>query len=233
MDSKHVYIAIAGVSQDMASEGISKSRKNEQQGYRFRGIDEVMNTLAPLLVKHGLLILPRMISRTATSYQAKSGGTIFNVAVEAEFDFVSVKDGSLHVVRMFGEAMDSADKATNKAMSAAYKYAAFQAFCIPTEGDNDADAHHHEVAPQRTSAPKPAPKPAAAPSDNKLTPQQRQRLGAIAKKAGRSSDDVKAWLKAVYGVGSSAQIPQSDYDTIVEALEARGPLPMPNDGPEA
>src|SRR5690606_19364534 len=46
-----------------------------------------------------------------------------------------------------GEAMDSADKATNKAMSAAYKYAAFQTFCIPTEGDNDADATTHEVAP--------------------------------------------------------------------------------------
>jgi hypothetical protein len=41
--------------------------------------------------------------------------------------------------------MDSADKATNKAMSAAYKYAALQAFCIPTEADNDADAHHPEV----------------------------------------------------------------------------------------
>ena len=63
------------------------------------------------------------------------------VTVDAEFDFVSALDGSKHTVRTFGEAMDSADKATNKAMSAAYKYAAFQAFAIPTEGDNDADAH--------------------------------------------------------------------------------------------
>jgi len=65
--------------------------------------------------------------------------------VEAEFDFVSVKDGSKVTARSFGEAMDSADKATNKAMSAAYKYTAFQTFCIPTEGDNDADAHTQEV----------------------------------------------------------------------------------------
>jgi hypothetical protein len=41
--------------------------------------------------------------------------------------------------------MDSGDKATNKAMSAAYKYAAFQAFSIPTESDNDADASTHVV----------------------------------------------------------------------------------------
>lgn len=253
MESKKVYAAIAGVSGEMAAEGISKTRKNEQQGYRFRGIDEVMNALAPVLVKHGLLILPRMINRIATSYQSKTGGTIFNVAVEAEFDFVSVDDGSLHVVKMFGEAMDSADKATNKAMSAAYKYAAFQAFCIPTEGDNDADAHHHEVAPQRKTAP---PRARAAnetrggkwvdateaepdyrastpePSTAKLTPQQRQRLGTIAKKAGRNSDDVKGWLKTVYGVTTSAQLLQGDYDAICQALEARGPLPLPGDGQE-
>jgi hypothetical protein len=43
--------------------------------------------------------------------------------------------------------MDMADKATNKAMSAAYKYACLQAFCIPTEGDNDADASTPDVAP--------------------------------------------------------------------------------------
>jgi hypothetical protein len=48
--------------------------------------------------------------------------------------------------------MDSGDKATNKAMSAAFKYAAFQAFCIPTEGDNDADAHTPEVAPKQMAA---------------------------------------------------------------------------------
>ena len=51
-----------------------------------------------------------------------------------------------HIVKTFGEAMDSGDKATNKAMSAAYKYACFKAFSIPTEGDNDADATAHGLA---------------------------------------------------------------------------------------
>ncbi len=57
----------------------------------------------------------------------------------------------MHTVRTFGEAMDRGDKATNKAMSAAYKYAAFQTFAIPTEGDNDADASSHEVSPRRSA----------------------------------------------------------------------------------
>lgn len=143
-----VYKAIAAVMAEMAKHGIAKDRRNTQgTGYNFRGIDDVYNALAPLLSANGLVILPRMIGRTCEERQAKSGGNLFYVTVEAEFDLVSADDGSKHTIRTFGEAMDSGDKATNKAMSAAFKYAAFQAFCIPTEGDNDADAHTPEVAP--------------------------------------------------------------------------------------
>lgn len=141
-----VYQAILGVAADMAKDGISKSRKNDQQGYKFRGIDEVLNALSPSLVKNQLVILPRIMARSVAERVTQKGGTLFYVTVEAEFDFISAVDGSVHTVRTFGEAMDSGDKATNKAMSAAYKYAAFQAFCIPTEGDNDADATTHDIA---------------------------------------------------------------------------------------
>jgi hypothetical protein len=143
-----IYQCINAVQKQMAASGISKDRKNQQQGYSFRGIDDVFNALSPVLAAQGLCILPRMLTRECVERQTKSGGTLFYVTVEAEFDFVCAEDGSKHTVKTFGEAMDSADKATNKAMSAAYKYAAFQAFAIPTEGDNDADAHHHEVAPK-------------------------------------------------------------------------------------
>lgn len=146
MDTGHdIYKVIAAASLDLSKEGISKDRKNDQQGYKFRGIDDVYNALAPIIAKHGLVILPRILSRAVTERATAKGGVLFYVVVEAEFDFVAASDGSKHVVRTYGEAMDSADKATNKAMSAAYKYAAFQTFCIPTEGDNDADKSHHEV----------------------------------------------------------------------------------------
>lgn len=143
-----VYKAIAAVSQELAATGIGKTRKNQQQGYSFRGIDEVLNALAPLLPKHGLLVLPRMVSRSMTERQSNKGGVLFSVVVEAEFDFVAVADGSVHVVRTYGEAMDSADKATNKAMSVAYKYSVFLTFCVPVEAmAEDADAVTHEVVP--------------------------------------------------------------------------------------
>lgn len=142
-----VYAAIAAVTADLSRVGIAKGRRNTQQGYNFRGIDDVYNVLAPALAAHKLCILPRVLNREVTERQTQKGGVLFYVVCAVEFDFVSAEDGSRHTVAVIGEAMDSGDKATNKAMSAAYKYAAMQTFCIPTEGDNDADATTHEVAP--------------------------------------------------------------------------------------
>ena len=144
-----VYKAINNVQADLSVLGITKDRRNMQgSGYNFRGIDDVYNTIAPLLSKHGLCILPRVLSRECVERVSQKGGALFYVTVDAEFDFVSAEDGTKHTVKTFGEAMDSGDKATNKAMSAAYKYACFQAFSIPTESDNDADAHTHTPAPK-------------------------------------------------------------------------------------
>ena len=141
-----VYKAINAVQAELAKTGIAKDKRNAQQGYNFRGIDDVYAAVAPLLAKHGLCILPRVVSREVTERQTQKGGILFYTVVKMEFDFVCAEDGSKHTVTTVGEAMDSGDKSSNKAMSAAYKYAAFQAFAIPTEGDNDADATTHEVA---------------------------------------------------------------------------------------
>ena len=147
-----VYTAIAAVMAHMSKEGISKSRRSGDGGgpkFQFRGIDDVYNALAPVMAEHRLMMLPRMIGRETVERTTRNGGAMFYTVVEAEFDLVAAEDGSKHTVRTFGEAMDSSDKSTNKAMSAAFKYAAMQAFCIPTEGDNDADAHSHDIAPRQ------------------------------------------------------------------------------------
>ncbi|HAV2174420.1 TPA: single-stranded DNA-binding protein [Enterobacter cloacae] len=149
MTDKKVYAAISGVASALAEKGISKERKQGSQvNYAFRGIDDIYNALAPELVKNKLLILPRYTERTSVERTSKNGGALFYITVRGDFDFVSTEDGSIHTVTTYGEAMDSGDKATNKAMSIAYKYAAFQAFCIPTEETAiDADAETHQVQP--------------------------------------------------------------------------------------
>lgn len=181
----NVYAKIAAVQGALAKVGIAKDRRNSGQGYNFRGIDDVYSALSPLLATHGLVIIPRMMEREVVERQSGKGGALFNVTVKAEFDFISAEDGSTHTACTYGEAMDSADKATNKAMSAAYKYAAFMAFAIPTEGDNDADATTHEVAPRE-----------AAPTVQPITDEQWAKIVSLCQATSIKGAEVKAHIKA-------------------------------------
>jgi hypothetical protein len=125
-----------------------------QQGYSFRGIDDTYNALAPILAEVGLVIVPSYETREVVERVSANDRALFYVTVKGTYTLISAEDGSSVVAGPFwGEAMDSGDKATNKAMSAAYKYMAMQVFAIPTEGDNDADAQTHEVK----AGPIPAP----------------------------------------------------------------------------
>jgi hypothetical protein len=147
----NVYEAIKNVMAEIGTAGISKDRNNTQQGYKFRGIDDVYNALNPVLARHGLILLPKVLERSQTERQSKSGSTLIYTTLTVQFTAAAM-DGSMAEIVTVGEAMDSADKSSNKAMAAAYKYAAMMLFCIPTEGDNDADATTHELAPRSTAA---------------------------------------------------------------------------------
>lgn len=141
-----VYKCINAVQKAICATGISKDRKNNQgSGFVFRGIDDIYNVVSPIMADNGLCLLPKVIERVSVERQSKSGGALYYTTVKVEHHFVAAADGSSHVVITFGEAMDSSDKSTNKAMAAAYKYACILAFGIPTVGDNDADAHTHEL----------------------------------------------------------------------------------------
>ena len=180
-----VYKAIVAVQGAMASVGIAKTQKNTQQNYHFRGIDDVYRAFAPFLKENSLCILPRVIERNVTERTTKSGGVLFYVTLDIEYDLVCSTDGSKHTVSVYGEAMDSGDKATNKAMSAAYKTLCFQMFCVPTEGDNDTENNSPEVEPrakpapaQPKASPPPQSRPQAAPDGVEVKPFQHFALGS-------------------------------------------------------
>lgn len=151
-----VYKCINAVQAALAKIGIAKDQKNTQQNWKFRGIDDVYNTLASILAENGLCFLPKVLSRNLVERITKSGTAMFYVTLEIEYVLVCAEDGSSHSIVVMGEAMDSGDKATNKAMSAAYKYACIQTFCIPIEGEDDADKTTNEPI-------KPTPPPKKAP----------------------------------------------------------------------
>ena len=144
----HVYAAINAVQREISITGISKDNATTGGAkFKFRGIDDVYNALSPIIAKHSLIIAPRYSDRALVERKSSNGNSLFYITVTGHFDFISMVDGSKHTVTTFGEAMDSGDKGTNKAMAIAHKYALLQVFAIPTEGDNDPDNYTHHPQP--------------------------------------------------------------------------------------
>ena len=154
MAAPSVYAAIVSVAAEFGRSGIAKSRTNEQDGYKYRSIDDILERLSPLLAAGRLCVLPRVVERTVVERSDEGHRLVLNVAVRVAFTIVSADDASSHVVEAFGEALDPGDKATAKAMSAAYKSAMIQTFCIPLSGAEDPDTTSYRLR-QNTHSPEP------------------------------------------------------------------------------
>lgn len=141
-----VYPSINRVAAHFAKFGIAKSAMNLVDGYDYRSIDDVVAAVSPLLAKHRLCMLPKVVERVASSRRSVEGEMLQHVSLRVAFTISSARDGSDHVVETFGEALDAGDKATAKAMSAAYKSAMIQVFCIPVRGTEDVDATSHRLS---------------------------------------------------------------------------------------
>ena len=141
--TKKIYEAIPAIMDEIGH--IGKEKRNQQQGFMFRGIDQVMNTMKPLLAKHGVFVVPEVMDRQREERTTKSGSNLIYSILTVRYHFCA-SDGSEVVATTVGEGMDSADKASNKAMAIAFKYACFQVFCIPTEeiAKDDPDNYSQE-----------------------------------------------------------------------------------------
>lgn len=129
-EAPKIYAAICGVMEDVGAVG--KGDYNKQQGFKYRGIDAVMNALNPAMIKHKVFCTPEVLEQTREERTTQNGGRLIYSVCRMRYKFFTT-DGSFVETIVVGEGMDSGDKATNKAMSVAFKYACFQTFCIPTE----------------------------------------------------------------------------------------------------
>lgn len=141
----NIYQSIAKIMEDIPA--IGKDKVNNQQHFKFRGIDDVMNVLHPLLSKYKVFITPEVLEQTREERNSKQGGILIYSICKIKFTF-HAEDGTTVTATTIGEGMDSGDKATNKAMAIAMKYALFQVFCIPTEEMVDPDSESPEVGEQ-------------------------------------------------------------------------------------
>ena len=137
----NIYESIAAIMQEIPA--IGKDKKNKDQGFMYRGIDDVMNALQPLLSKYKVFIVPEVLEQKREERAAKSGRNLLYSLLRIKYTFFA-EDGSSVSAVVIGEGMDSADKASNKAMAVGMKYALFQVFCIPTEEMVDPDSETPE-----------------------------------------------------------------------------------------
>lgn len=179
--SNDTLLRLSKVQAGLAQVGIDKSGVNQQQRYNYRGIDQVMNALAPLLAEHQLLIIPSTLNHDISQGTTAKGGTSYHHRVEMEYTVVG-PEGTIGPFRSRGECIDYADKGLNKAQTAAYKYWVLTALCVPVEGHEDADSTTPEVI---------------APSPEVITPEQFDELYEIVSKLDNERRiQFNNWLRA-------------------------------------
>jgi len=142
-----IYAKMSAVMRDVGA--IGKDQKNTAQGFKFRGIDQFVNALYPALVKHGVFLSPRSVNysqelKDVTRSNGKAG-VDKHVTLMMEYTFYAEDGSCVTVGPVPAEGLDSGDKATNKALSAALKYALIQTFSIPTEDMAEADLDSPEI----------------------------------------------------------------------------------------
>lgn len=203
-----IYEAISNVMAEVGA--IGKGSYNQMQKFKYRGIDDVMNALQPILVKHKVFVTPTVLEQIREERASKNGGNLIYSVCKIEYKFFTT-DGSYITCVVVGEGMDSGDKATNKAMAIAFKYACFQVFCIPTEEMKDPDAECHEVTSKQSNN-------KTSNTVNNLTDKQVKRLFVIAKTAGRTDKQAREEIAKRYGKNAE-ELSKSEYDQICVGYE--------------
>lgn len=209
MDSKelNLYQKILKITESIGS--IKKTGKNQQQGYGFIEQSEVMAELRPQLVKWGVVIQPETVSRTTDKFQNSKGTTFVHANVVSRYTVINADNPEERFVSEWdaGEAMDTSDKATNKAVTASQKTYLMKLFNISDKDDADKDSP--EAQPPKNKVPKPT---------DKATPKQKQQLMNMMKAVGMDKDQMSFMVETVLGKPDVTTV--EDYNKLLAEMEA-------------
>lgn len=150
--SGQIFSLMSKVMKDIGP--VTKDQTNTIQNFKFRGIDQFVNALHPALVRHGIFLTTDVVEekhelKEVTRSNGKTG-VDKHVHLKVRYTFWA-PDGSSVSSTLAAEGLDSGDKATNKALSAALKYALIQTFMIPTTDMEDGDSSSPEIGATKTS----------------------------------------------------------------------------------
>ncbi|HTF09402.1 MAG TPA: ERF family protein [Asanoa sp.] len=220
-----IYHALALVMRDTMPVG--KDQINSHQRYNFRGIDDLMSAVAGPMRKHGVFIVPQVLERTSE----KRGEKMTAVYLTMRYRIYGPAGDYLEAT-VPGEASDTADKATNKAMSAALKYLLLHVLMVPIDarsiddGDRDHPANPPaERQPQRAHRAEPGPwetPPPTAPSGP-----SRDWLAAV--EGAASAEEAQRAYQAAKTEGA----PQPYLDQLAAAGRAKWSEPQQGGTPDA
>ena len=203
MAEQRIFAAICNAMADI--EPVAKEQFNTQQKFKYRGIDDVMNAIFPVLRKHRLFLVPDVLEQRREERQTRNGGNLIYSILKVRYTMYT-DDGSSVSAVVIGEGMDSADKSSNKAIAAAMKYAIFQIFCIPTEEIGKADPDGY------------------SPPESQASPYNPMaEMDAIKAAYGLDKDGFAAIRKSLIDSGvipdiPSAQMTQGDWEQLFAAI---------------
>lgn len=210
-----IYQAIVSIMENVGA--IGKDKKNEQQKFMYRGIDDVMNALNPAFIKYKVFMAPQVLDHHREDRISAQGKPLIYSVCTMKYT-VYADDGSFVEAITIGEAMDSGDKSMNKAMAIAFKYACFQLFCIPTEEMTDPDSECHELANKQ---PQSQPEP-------RISKKQINELLAECDRIGKSEKAICAYYK----IGKFADMDQKQYQSAMKSFKVTPDKPLPQPNPD-
>jgi len=186
-----VHEAWANTMRDLAP--VPKGGYNDAQRFKFRGIDQVMNALAGPMRTHGTFVIPEILD---ARYEASQDGRFTSARLTVRFTLYGPNGDSIAGSSQ-GEAKDTYDKATSKAMAMAFKYFLFYAGMIPLDASSIEDGERH-------SEPQPSPTPVRTQQHTVSTNFNPQDLANKAIEAFNKADDET--LQQIYQSSTKAQL---------------------------
>ena len=213
-----IFESIAAIMNEVPA--IGKNKQNQQQNFKYRGIDDAYNALQPLMAKHGIFTVPEVVERTREERINAKGTALAFVTLRVKYTFYA-KDGSSLSCIVEGEGMDSGDKATSKALAISHKYALMQVFCVPTEDMPDPDAESHEIKGGNKAV---TAKAKAVNPDPMTKPQSDALMAYLTKRHGQDRAAYLVELSEFFrrDIKSSRELTKTDVSEFLNALTFAG-----------
>lgn len=111
---------------------VGKEGFNEQQKYKFRGIDGVLDAVGPALREAGVFVTSEILEIKYRDTRTTGDKPTREVTARIRYTFHAT-DGSSVSTEVAGESLDQSDKGTAKAFSVALRIALLQTLALPTQ----------------------------------------------------------------------------------------------------